>query len=111
MGLGIAYLDGPRWARSVYAARGASLRLGLLALGAAELAESGWRAAAFVERLTRVRARSGLLLTVDTNENRLRSGRVSRGKARLAGMVEVAERLRAVVEDGTPSRDARGGHG
>ncbi len=67
----------------------ASLGLGLLALRAAELAESGWPAAAIVTELTRVRAQSGLFLTVDTYENLLRSGRVSRGRAWLAGMLDV----------------------
>jgi DAK2 domain fusion protein YloV len=67
----------------------ASLGLGLLALRGAELAESGWPAAAIVTELTRVRAQSGLFLTVDTYENLLRSGRVSRGRAWLAGMLDV----------------------
>jgi uncharacterized protein len=69
--------------------RSASFGVGLLALRAAELAESGWRAPAIVRELERIRGRSGLLLTVDTYENLLRSGRVSRGKAWLAGMLDV----------------------
>jgi DegV family protein with EDD domain len=69
--------------------RAASFALGLLALRAAELAESGWGAQAIAAELLRVRAQSGLLLTVDTYENLIRSGRVSRGKAWLAGMLDV----------------------
>lgn len=69
--------------------RSASLGLGMLALRAVELAESGWGAKAIVTELERIRARSGLFLTVDTYENLLRSGRVSRGKAWLAGMLDV----------------------
>jgi DegV family protein with EDD domain len=69
--------------------RSASFGVGLLALRAAELAESGWPASAIVRELERLRTHSGLLLTVDTYENLLRSGRVSRGKAWLAGMLDV----------------------
>jgi fatty acid kinase/fatty acid kinase fatty acid binding subunit len=69
--------------------RAASFTLGLLALRAAELAESGWDAAAIAVELDRVRKQSGLLLTVDTYDNLIRSGRVSRGKAWLADMLDV----------------------
>jgi fatty acid kinase/fatty acid kinase fatty acid binding subunit len=69
--------------------RAASFCLGLLALRAAELAESGWSAATIATELIRVRDQSGLLLTVDTYDNLIRSGRVSRGKAWLAGMLDV----------------------
>ena len=69
--------------------RAASFCLGLLALRAAELAESGWGAAAIATELERVRDQSGLLLTVDTYDNLIRSGRVSRGRAWLAGMLDV----------------------
>lgn len=69
--------------------RSASLGLGMLALRAAELAESGWSGAAISRELERVRGRSGMLLTVDRYDNLLRSGRVSRGKAWLAGMLDV----------------------
>lgn len=67
----------------------ASFGLGMLALRAAELAESGWNAEAIAAELLRVRHQSGLLLTVDTYHNLIRSGRVSRGKAWLAGMLDV----------------------
>jgi DegV family protein with EDD domain len=69
--------------------RSATLGLGLLALRAAELAESGWRAADIKTELERVRDQSGLFLTVDRFDNLLRSGRVSRGKAWLAGMLDL----------------------
>ncbi len=69
--------------------RTASLGLGLLGLRAAELAESGWRAADIATEVRRVRDQSGMFLTVDTYENLLRSGRVSRGKAWLAGLLDV----------------------
>ena len=69
--------------------RAASFSLGLLALRAAELAESGWGSEAIATELERVRSHSGLLLTVDTYDNLIRSGRVSRGKAWLAGMLDV----------------------
>jgi hypothetical protein len=69
--------------------RSASLGLGMLALRGAELAESGWNGTAISRELERVRARSGMLLTVDRYDNLLRSGRVSRGKAWLAGMLDV----------------------
>jgi DAK2 domain fusion protein YloV len=69
--------------------RSASLGLGMLALRGAELAESGWSGTAISRELERVRARSGMLLTVDRYDNLLRSGRVSRGKAWLAGMLDL----------------------
>ena len=67
----------------------ASLGLGMLTLRGAELAESGWPGSAIAEELRRVRGQSGMLLTVDTYDNLLRSGRVSRGKAWIAGMLDV----------------------
>lgn len=69
--------------------RTVSLGLGMLALRAAELAEEGWDAEAIVAEVERLRTRNGVLLTVDTYDNLLRSGRVSRGKAWLAGMLDV----------------------
>jgi DegV family protein with EDD domain len=69
--------------------RTVSLGLGMLALRAAELAESGWRAADIVAELERVRDQSGVFITVDRYDNLLRSGRVTRGKAWLAGMLDV----------------------
>jgi DegV family protein with EDD domain len=69
--------------------RSASLGVGLLALRGAELAESGWPATRIADELARIRTRSGMLLTVDRYDNLLRSGRISRGKAWLAGMLDV----------------------
>jgi DegV family protein with EDD domain len=74
---------------SLVDSRAASFSLGMLALRGAELAESGWKAEAIATELERVRSQSGLLLTVDTYDNLIRSGRVSRGKAWLAGMLDV----------------------
>jgi DegV family protein with EDD domain len=67
----------------------ASLGLGLLSLRAAELAESGWKAAAITKELERLKQQSGCLITVDRFDNLIRSGRVTRGKAWLAGMLDV----------------------
>jgi fatty acid kinase/fatty acid kinase fatty acid binding subunit len=69
--------------------RSASLGLGMLALRGAELAEAGWTGAEVVRELERVRVRSGMLLTVDRFDYLLRSGRVSRGKAWIGGMLDV----------------------
>lgn len=93
---------------SLVDSRATSLGLGFLALRAAELADAGWRAPAIARELDRVRSQSGMFLTVETFENLLRSGRVSRGKAWLGtlldikpilevdvrGKVEVVERVR-----------------
>ena len=67
----------------------ASLGEGLLALRAAELAESGWPATAIVRELNRLRGQSGVFITVDRFDNLLRSGRVTRGRAWLAGLLDV----------------------
>jgi uncharacterized protein len=78
-------LDGIRLVDS----RSASFGVGLLALRAAELVEAGWSGETIVQELVRIRAQSGMLLTVDQYDNLLRSGRISRGKAWLAGMLDV----------------------
>ncbi|MEO8201019.1 MAG: DegV family protein, partial [Gemmatimonadota bacterium] len=67
----------------------ASLGVGLLALRAAELAESGWKAEAIVAELNRIKRQAGCLITVDRFDNLIRSGRVTRGKAWLAGVLDV----------------------
>ena len=69
--------------------RSASLGLGLLALRAAELADEGWNGGEIARELERVRGQAGMLLTVDRFDNLLRSGRVSRGKAWIAGMLDL----------------------
>lgn len=69
--------------------RSASLGLGLLALRAAELAEAGWHAGAIATELTRIRSQSGGFLTVDRFENLIRSGRVSKGRAWLGGLLDI----------------------
>lgn len=69
--------------------RAASLGLGLLALRAADLVEKGWGAADIARELDRVRSQSGMFITVDTYDNLIRSGRVSRGKAWLGGLLDI----------------------
>ena len=69
--------------------RSASFGVGLLALRGAELAEAGWDAAAIARELERVRDQSGAFITVDTLEYLLRSGRVSRMQAWLAGLLDM----------------------
>jgi hypothetical protein len=69
--------------------RSASFGVGLLALRGAELAEAGWSGPRIAAELARVRDQSGMLLTVDRYDNLLRSGRISRSKAWLAGMLDV----------------------
>jgi DegV family protein with EDD domain len=69
--------------------RSASLGLGMLALRAAELADAGWKGREIARELERVRGQSGMLLTVDRFDNLLRSGRVSRGKAWIGGLLDV----------------------
>jgi DegV family protein with EDD domain len=69
--------------------RSASLGVGLLALRAAELAESGLAAREIVAELERIRGQSGCLITVDRFDNLIRSGRVTKGRAWLAGMLDV----------------------
>jgi DAK2 domain fusion protein YloV len=69
--------------------RSASLGLGMLALRGAELAAAGWTGADIARELERTRPHTGMLLTVDRYDNLLRSGRVSRGRAWLAGMLDV----------------------
>ncbi|MFN2326346.1 MAG: DegV family protein [Gemmatimonadales bacterium] len=92
--------------------RTVSLGLGMLALRAAELAESGWTADAIVRELERLRTRNGLFLTVDTYDNLIRSGRVSRGRAWLGGMLDIKPILsldatgRVVPVDRVRGRDA-----
>ena len=57
--------------------------------GARSWPRRGGRAREIAGELERVRGQSGMLLTVDRYDNLLRSGRVSRGKAWIAGMLDV----------------------
>jgi DegV family protein with EDD domain len=69
--------------------RSASLGMGMLALRAVELAEAGWKVHAIAKELTAIRDRSGGFITVDTFDNLLRSGRVTRGRAWLGGLLHI----------------------
>lgn len=83
---------------TVVDSRAASLGLGMLALRAAELAESGWAAAEIVQEINRIRDQSGGFFTVDVFDNLLRSGRVSRGRAWLGGLLEIKPILQVNLE-------------
>lgn len=78
--------------------RGASLLQGLLTLKAAELAESGVRPEAIVERLAAIRDRSGILFTVRRFDRLLASGRVGKGKALLGSVLGVRPVLGLTVD-------------
>jgi len=78
----------------------ASFGIGLLALRGAELAEDGWSGEAVAQELIRVRGQSGLFITVDTMDNLLRSGRVSRFKAFLAGVLDLKPILTCDAAEG-----------
>lgn len=80
--------------------RAASLGLGMLALRAVELVDAGWNAARIAKELDRVRSQSGMFITVDTYENLIRSGRVSRGKAWLGGLLDI----KPIIEVDTTGR-------
>ncbi len=73
---------------------GVSLLQGLLVLEACELAELGQSPREIVSRIERVRARSGILFTLDSFDRLLASGRVGRGKALLGSMLGVKPVLR-----------------
>jgi uncharacterized protein len=69
--------------------RAASLGQGLLALKAAELGELGWPPAEIVREIQRIRDRSGIFFTLDTFDRLIASGRVSRGRGWLAGVLNI----------------------
>jgi DAK2 domain fusion protein YloV len=69
--------------------RNASFGLGLLVLRATELTEEGLDAVEIKRELDRVRNQSGAFFTVDVFDNLLRSGRVSRGRAWLGGILDI----------------------
>jgi DegV family protein with EDD domain len=68
---------------------GVSLLQGLMVLKASELAELGHPPAAIADELRRIRAKSGLLLTIATFERLLASGRVGRGTALTGRLLSV----------------------
>ena len=82
---------------------GASLLEGLLVLKAAELAELGRAPADIAGELRRIRARSGILFTVDTFDRLLASGRVGRGTA-LVGRVLALKPILGLGPDGAVLR-------
>jgi DegV family protein with EDD domain len=69
--------------------RGTTLLTGLMVLKACELAELAVPPEEIVERLNRIRRRSGILFTVETFERLIASGRVGRGRALLGSMLNV----------------------
>jgi DegV family protein with EDD domain len=69
--------------------RSGSLGVGLLVARAVELLDDGYSLEDVVAELEVVRDRSGIFLTVNTFEYLLRSGRVSRAKAWLGGMLDL----------------------
>jgi len=73
----------------LFDSQGASLLTGLLALKACELAELATPPEEIIERLRRMRSRSGIVFTVDTFDRLLASGRVGRGTAMLGSVLNV----------------------
>lgn len=69
--------------------QGASLLTGLMVLKACELAEMAVPPEEIVERLNRMRSRSGVVITVDTFDRFLASGRVGRAQALFGSMFSV----------------------
>jgi hypothetical protein len=95
----------------LFDSRSASLGAGLLALRAAELAEAGWSPAEITAELARVQGQSGMFFTVDTLENLIRSGRVSRVKGWLGGLLDFKPILSLDAEGRiTPVDRVRGRH-
>jgi DAK2 domain fusion protein YloV len=74
---------------SIIDSRTASVGLGMLAQRAAELANEGSSASDIVREINRIRDQSGGMFTVDVFDNLLRSGRVSRGRAWLGGLLDI----------------------
>jgi DegV family protein with EDD domain len=85
---------------TVIASRTASVGLGLLAIRATELVEEDRSVGEIHQELRRVRDQSGGFFTVDVFDNLLRSGRVSRGRAWLGGLLDIKPILE-VSSDGT----------
>ncbi len=68
---------------------GISLLQALMTLKAAEMAEASVPVPEIADELRRIRAQSGILLTVDTLDRLLASGRVGRGRAFLGSLLNV----------------------
>jgi DegV family protein with EDD domain len=79
--------------------KSASLGEGLLALRGAELAEAGWEADDIGVELERLRHHAGMLFTVATLDNLVRSGRVSRMKGWLGNLLDMKPIL-SINEEG-----------
>ncbi|TVR66729.1 MAG: DegV family EDD domain-containing protein [Gemmatimonadales bacterium] len=90
-------LDDPRPLHRIDT-KGASILQGLLVLRAAELAELGVPPTAILKEIRRLRSHSGMLFTVDTLERLLASGRVGRGKAFIARLLDVKPILELSAE-------------
>jgi DegV family protein with EDD domain len=92
--------------------RSGSLGVGLLIARAVELLDDGWGLSEVAAELRRIRDRSNVLFTVDTFDYLLRSGRVSRAKAWLGGLLDYKPIL-TVGDDGriVPAGKARGRDG
>lgn len=69
--------------------RAASILVGLLALRAAELAESGMRAAEIVAEVERIRGQSGIAFTVRNLDRLIASGRLSHFAGWLGGLLDL----------------------
>jgi hypothetical protein len=92
--------------------RSVSLGLGMLALAAAEMAAAGRPAADIVQDVARLRERCGGFFTVETLEHLLRSGRVGRTRAFLAGLLDLRPILELDAEGRVQATDrARGSAG
>jgi DAK2 domain fusion protein YloV len=74
---------------TVFDSRTVSLGQGMLALRAQELADEGLAINDIVAELDRVRDRSGVLISFDTLDNLVRSGRIGRGRAWLGNLLDV----------------------
>ncbi|HWP38403.1 MAG TPA: DegV family protein [Gemmatimonadales bacterium] len=89
--------------------RTVTLGLGMLALAAAEMAEAGRSPEEIEREVLRLRDRSGGFFTVDTLDNLIRSGRVGRARAFLAGLLDLRPILEINAEGRVQSVDrARG---
>lgn len=80
--------------------RAASILIGLLALKAAELAESGMPPAEIVAEVERIRGQSGIAFTVRNLERLIASGRLSNFAGWLGGLLDLKPVL-ALGPDGT----------